>query len=80
MIENILYIVLIALGFPLGMYLSKICYDEIKKWKKRMIFISAICLIGAAIIRFTSFEYKTPFSVALVFITITFLTVFWRSR
>jgi uncharacterized membrane protein YoaK (UPF0700 family) len=71
------------LGFPTGILLAKLCKDEIKKWKGRMILISAlsgiiiICLIFLPI---EIYPYKYPAIITLIFIVIMCLTIYWKSR
>jgi Mn2+/Fe2+ NRAMP family transporter len=79
MIKNLLYIILLILGFPSGLYLAKICREEIRKWRKRMILISLICFILSVVILISGFEYRLPFAIGLLFIIITFLTIVWKS-
>jgi uncharacterized protein HemY len=79
MINLILYAVLLILGIPSGLYLAKICKDEIKKWRKRMVFISVLCFILIFILLFINFEYKIPYIMGLCFIIITFLTIVFKS-
>ena len=80
MLNNLLYIILLILGFPSGLYLARICKDEIKKWRKRMIFISVISFISAIVVLISGFEYKLAFAIGLFFIVITFLTIVWKSH
>jgi len=82
MLENIIYIIILILGFPAGLILAKMCKDEIKAWRKRLKIISVICLIIAIIVSFLSstiFIYKLPVIIALFFMIITCLTIVWKS-
>jgi hypothetical protein len=57
--------------------------DEIKKWRGRLIGISAFCLvlaIGISFINYEIFQYKIPVIVALFFIIITSLFIVWKSH
>lgn len=74
------YLIIIVLGFPVGLILANLCKDEIKKWKKRLLWISGICLILAIITAFTNFQYKIPVVLTLLFIIITNLTVVWEVK
>jgi len=80
MLKNLLYIIVLLLGFPAGIYLAWLCKDEIKSWKKRMIAMSIISLILGFIAFFIDLEYKIPIAICLFFITITFLTIVWKSH
>ena len=80
MLTNLLYLIALLLGFPVGLLLFKLCSDEIKAWKKRLIIISGICLVLAFIISFTNFLYKLPVIMGLFFIIITCLVIVWKSE
>jgi len=83
MFENLIYIIILVIGFPAGLILAKMCKDEIKAWRKRLVIISVICLILAIGISFLPsviFLYKLPSIVALFFIIITSLTIVWKSH
>jgi len=77
--RTIFYILILLAGFPVGYYLSYICKDEIKNWRKRFLALSIVALIGAVGISFTGFEYKFPVIMSLFFIIITCLTVIYKS-
>jgi hypothetical protein len=82
MLENLLYLLILVLGFPAGLVLAKMCSDEIKAWRKRLIIISSICLILAVIISLLPsviYSYKIPAIVGLFFIIITSLTIVWKT-
>lgn len=79
MIENLLYLILLILGFAAGIILSNLCKDEIKAWKKTLFIISGICLFIAILISFIGFEYKFPVIISLFFMIITCLTIVWKS-
>tara|TARA_Y100000310_G_C20504012_1_gene725480 strand:+ start:417 stop:656 length:240 start_codon:yes stop_codon:yes gene_type:complete len=78
--RTILYILILLAGFPVGFYLSKICKDEIKKWRGRLMGVSVISLALALGIAFISFEYKFPVIMGLFFTIITCLTIIYRSH
>ncbi len=79
MLNTILYLILLVLGFPIGLLLAKVCKEEIKNWRKRLLIISGISFILSMVISFLNFEYKIPVIVALFFIIITDLTILWKS-
>jgi len=78
MLEIILYILVLFAGFPAGLILANLCYEEIKNWGNRFKIISLICLILAVLIFFINFEYKIPVIISLLFIIITSLTLVWK--
>jgi hypothetical protein len=83
MLENLIYILILIAGFPAGLILSKMCDDEIKAWTKRLIIISAFCLLFAvwtAFLPYIVFMFKVPVIVSLFFIIITSLTIVWKSH
>lgn len=82
MYEKLLYIIILILGFPVGIYLTWLCKDEIKAWKKRMISMSIVFLVLAVLLSFISnsiFEYKIPVIISLFFMIITNLTIVWKA-
>lgn len=79
MLKEMFYLIILAIGFPAGLILAKMCKDEIKSWRKRLLIICGISLILGIIIFFTYFEYKIPVIITLSFIIITDLTIYWKS-
>jgi len=77
---NTLYIILLILGIPAGLFLSKLCKEEIKVWKNRLNIISVIALILAVLISFIDFQYKVPVIITLFFIIIVNLTINWKAK
>jgi len=80
MTQNIFYLLLLLVGFPVGLLLAKICKDEIKAWKKTLFIISGIFLLLIIVISFLNFTYKLPVMISLFFIIITCLTISWKSN
>ena len=80
MIKEVLYILIVILGFPIGLLLKKLCKDEINLWGKRFLVMSIIALILIIILLFISFQYKLPSIIALLFIIITSLTIKFFNR
>ena len=71
----LIYIIIILLAIPTGLFLAKLCEEELNDWKLRfkiMIMISFILSIG---IYFSSLEYKISIMVSLLFIIMTLLTL-----
>ena len=77
--KNLLYMLILLLGFPVGYYLAYITKDEIKKWRGRLIGLGVVCLISAVGISFTGFGYKFPSMMSLFFMLIVNLVVVWKS-
>ena len=79
MLQNLFYLLLLIIGFPFGIYLAKICKEEINNWRGRLFLISVICLIGIIAIVFVDFLYKIPIIISLFFIIIVCLTINWKA-
>jgi hypothetical protein len=83
MLKNLLYLILLFFSIPFGLFLARLCKEEIKNWKKRLIIFSVFCLIFAFIIFFIPtaiYLYKLPTIIGLFFMIIVFLTIIWKSR
>ena len=80
MLSNLLYLLVLILGFPTGLLLAKICKDEIKAWKKTLFIMSGVSLILIVVVAFLNFTYKIPVIISLFFIIITCLTVGWKGN
>lgn len=80
MLSNLLYLILLLVGFPTGLLLAYLCKDEIKAWKKRLFILSAISLICIVVVSFLNFEYKLPVIISLFFIIIVCLTIVWKGH
>jgi len=83
MLTNLLYLILLIAGFPTGLFLARLCKDEIKNWRKRLFLISALGLaliIGISFIPFSDYAYKIPTIIALFFIIIVCLTINWKGN
>jgi hypothetical protein len=78
MYEKILYLIILLLGIPTGIYLAWLCKDEIKAWRFRMILISILSFAIAIVLFFINFQYKIPVILSLFFIIITCLTIVWK--
>ena len=79
MSDVLFYMLILLAGLLAGLILAKLCKDEIKSWRKRLMRISGICLILAVVTFFINFEYKIPVIISLIFVIITDLTIVWRS-
>lgn len=79
MLTNLFYLLFFLAGFPTGILLAKMCSDETKNWRKRLLIISGISLLGLITILFTEFNYSFPTALSLVFIIIVNLTIIWKS-
>lgn len=79
MLNILLYILVLIAGIPTALILSKMCKDEIKSWRKRLLIISIICFIASLIIAIIDFQYKIPVIITLFFVIITDLIIIWKS-
>jgi hypothetical protein len=77
--KNLLYVLILLLGFPVGIYLSKICKEEIVKWRWRLVALSVISLIVGIIVGLSELAYKLPIIMSLFFVIIMFLVIVWKS-
>ena len=73
MIKELIYIFIILIGIPFGLFLKKICKEEINAWRKRLKIMIIVCLIAIVALFFIDFEYKIPVITTLIFIIITCL-------
>jgi len=80
MLQNLLYIILLIIGFPAGLFLAKLCKEELKAWRKRLIIISVICFVFIIRFVFLDFLYKIPIIITLFFIIIVCLTIIWKEN
>ena len=76
---KILYFVILASGFVFGKILFNTCKDEVDKWKNKLIIMTITSFITALIISMTKNEYKLPIITTLYFISITNLTIIWKT-
>jgi len=75
MIKEVLYAVIVLLGIPVGIFLSKLCGEEISAWTNRLKFISIIAFILGIAVWFMDFEYKIPVAAALSFVIVNNLVI-----
>ncbi len=80
MIEKLFYLLLLLAGFPTGLLLAKLCKEELKQWRKRLLVMSIISTIFILLLSFLKFEYKFPATISLFFIIIVCLTIIWKSK
>jgi len=71
----LIYIIIILLAIPTGLFLARLCKEELNDWKLRFKIIIIISFILSIIIYFSSLEYKTSIVVSLLFIIMTLLTL-----
>jgi len=79
MLKNILYLSVLAIGIPVGLFLSSLCSEEIRNWRMRLLLITGVSLASVIGILFTSYEYKMPVIIGLLFIIVTNFTIFKKS-
>jgi hypothetical protein len=77
--KNLIYILILLGGFPLGFLLSKICKDEIKNWRKRLFILSISSLLISVLVSFTNFYFKFPIILGLLLMIIICLTIIYKS-
>jgi len=80
MIKEVFYIIVVLLGTVNGAILSKLCKDEIRKWRKRFFLIAIVSIILSIIIFFSQFDFKTPMIIALLFMALTSITIYLKAR
>ena len=83
MLTNLFYVLLLLVGFPVGIFLSKLCKEELKSWRKRLFVIVIVAfalIIIMAFIPFGIYQYKIPTIITLFFIIIVNLTIIWKSH
>jgi membrane protein YdbS with pleckstrin-like domain len=79
MVQNLLYVLILLAGFPVGHFFSRLCKDEIKSWKRMLIVISVVSLVLAVVISFTGFAFKFPVILTLFFVIIMNLVIVWKA-
>tara|TARA_Y100000310_G_scaffold155538_1_gene155023 strand:+ start:10447 stop:10701 length:255 start_codon:yes stop_codon:yes gene_type:complete len=83
MLTNLFYLILLIIGFPVGILLSKLCKEELKAWRKRLFIItiaSFTLIIALAFISFETYIYKIPTIITLFSIIIVCLVIIWKSH
>lgn len=75
MIKEIIYLIIILSGIPVGLFLAKICKEEIKSWRKRLKILIVSCIVVIVAVFFLDFEYKISAIVTLSFMIVTCLTI-----
>ncbi|MFA5856014.1 MAG: hypothetical protein WC867_01550 [Candidatus Pacearchaeota archaeon] len=79
MLKIILYLLGLALSYPAGLFLYKLCNDEITKWRFRLNLLSLFSIILAILLYFSNFNYKIPVILGLFFIILTNITIIIKS-
>ena len=83
MLNNLLYLLILILGVFAGLFLSKICRDEIRAWRKRlfiMSIVSFVLIVLVFLIPIDIYYYKLPTIVTLLFIIVVDLTIVWKTQ
>ena len=81
MLTNLYYLLLLLAGFGVGLFLAKLCKEELKAWRKSLFIISLVALLLAVVVSFipiTIYLYKFPTIISLFFIIIVCLTINWK--
>ena len=76
MLEGVVYLGIVLLGILNGFILAYLCKDEIAAWRKRFLIMAIISAVLAATLFFSPFEYKIPSIIALLFMTMTGMTIY----
>lgn len=80
MLSNLLYLLVLIIGFPTGLLLAHLCMEEVKAWKKKLFIMSGISLLFIIIVSFLEFSYKFPVIISLFFVIIVCLTMGWKKK
>lgn len=80
MLNNSLYILGLLLGIVFGYILTKLCSDELKNWRKRLLLIGSIAILGIVLLVFSTIDLKIPLILALAFIIVTVLTIIFQKK
>lgn len=78
--QNLLYVLLLLAGFPVGYFLAWLARDELLAGKKWFLVLSVVCLITAIVVGFVSFNLKFPAILCLFFIIIISQIAMWKSH
>ena len=80
--QNLLYILILILAFPVGYLLAWLARDELGAWKKGYILIAVVSIILTIPVAFISTLYlvKLPVVLTLFFIAIICLVAVWKSH
>jgi len=80
MVKELIYLIIILFGIPVGLFLAKTCKEEIKAWNKRLKILIICCFLIGIFLFFVDFQYKIPIIITLSWMTITFLIIIFRIR
>ena len=78
--QNLLYVLILILGFPAGYLLAWLARDELVAGRKWFFALAAVSLIAVIVISFTGLLLKLPAILCLFFIIIISLTAVWKSH
>ena len=77
--QNLLYILVLVAGFPVGYLLAWLARDELVAGRKWFLMLSAACLIVAIVLAFFELTYKFTTIMSLFFIIIISQVAVWKS-
>lgn len=80
MLKEVVYLIVLLLGIPTGIFLAKLCKEEIRKWKFKLKLISLISFIGGIVVYFLNYEYRMPIIISLIFVIIVCLTIIYTNN
>ena len=80
--QNLLYVLILILAFPVGYLLAWLARDELVTWKKWYILLAVVSVIAAIPVAFLQSLslIKLPVILTLFFIAIISLMAVWKSH
>jgi len=78
MANILIYLLILLSGFPAAFFISKLCKDEIKNWRGRLLLISIVSLL-ISVLSYIKFELRLPIIISLIFVVVMNLTIIWIS-
>lgn len=69
---------MVLLGIPVGIFLAKLCNEEVKAWKFRLKMVAFVAFFLGIVMFFLDFEYKVPVIIGFGFMVVCCLSVVWR--
>jgi hypothetical protein len=79
MIKGLFYVLMLLMGISAGLFLVKLCSDEIRNWSGRLKLIIGVCIVLILVLAISSFAYKVPTIISLLFVIIVNLVILKKS-
>ena len=70
-----LYLLVFATSYPVGIWLKKVCSDEVKSWESRLKGMIVISIVLIGVILFLDFAYKVEVVLSLLYVILVNLVV-----